>query len=93
MTREDEAKDAMFDGVHARRAGRPFSDCPEPPGNFESQAWARGWNGEDRWIAEGGIAATVERVRRQREAEARVTNGAVGLASEIFNQLGGRREI
>ncbi len=90
MTREDEFKDAMFDGVHARREGRPLSDCPDPPGDFESQAWAQGWRGEDRWIAEGGIAATVERVRRQREAEARATDVAVGQAAEFFNQLGGR---
>lgn len=53
MTLADFAKEAMFEGVDARRDGKPFSTCPHPHGTRDGNHWRDGWRGEDRMIRSG----------------------------------------
>ena len=36
--------DPFLDGVHARHAGAPRSDCPYPQETEEGVAWESGWD-------------------------------------------------
>jgi len=50
MDREAEAKEAMYDGKDARRAGRSIQANPHIPGTREYSAWDEGWSLEDSFI-------------------------------------------
>lgn len=50
MDREFLAKEALYDGKDARRAGQPIDANPHRPGTREFSAWDEGWNFEDRFI-------------------------------------------
>lgn len=50
MDREAEAKEAMYDGKDARRAGLSIQANPHIPGTRQFSAWDEGWNFEDRFI-------------------------------------------
>jgi len=47
MPREDDAKEAMFDGISARRAGLAFDTNPQTPGTRMFSAWCEGWSIEN----------------------------------------------
>lgn len=50
MSREDDAKEAMFDGINARRSGVAWDANPKIPGTREFSAWCEGWSVENATI-------------------------------------------
>lgn len=49
MDREAEAKEAMYDGKDARRAGLKIQANPFRPGTRQFSAWDEGWNDMDTY--------------------------------------------
>lgn len=83
MSNEDYAKDARFDGKHARRTGRPQSDNPHPTGTMEHNVWNDGWNAEDRRVR-AIMSDRMTVIRRERETEARIrAMDAVDIVAEV----------
>ena len=66
MTIEDDAVEAMRDGVDAFRAGKPMSACPHPHGTREGNDWRYGWRAEKRMggCCERLFDGQIEHIRR-----------------------------